>query len=86
MLRADSTATRQGIAVGFNSDIAGYDAGAIVDGGTMTRGQEAGQSIDECLKSASSNEFLAASGDLIDTVPAGTNVMDLVMGLKNRCA
>lgn len=60
----------------------GEDAGALVDGGTLGRGKRAGLSISECLQKADSGSFLAASGDLIHTGPTGTNVMDLMIGLK----
>ncbi|WP_303909089.1 glycerate kinase type-2 family protein [Thiohalomonas denitrificans] len=58
------------------------DAGALVDGGTVQRGQEEGFDPDEALRRADSGSFLEASGDLIHTGPTGTNVMDLVLGLK----
>ncbi len=62
----------------------GEDAGALVDGGTLGRGKRAGLSINECLQKADSGSFLGASGDLIHTGPTGTNVMDLMIGLKLR--
>lgn len=58
------------------------DAGALVDGGTKMRGEDEGYSIKESLKRADSGRFLEASGDLIETGPTGTNVMDLVLGWK----
>jgi len=62
----------------------GVDAGALVDGGTLRRGRGEGISIETCLQQADSGRFLAASGDLINTGPTGTNVMDLMLGLKLR--
>lgn len=59
------------------------DVGALVDGGTLRRGRIANMSATECLQSADSGSFLAASGDLISTGPTGTNVMDLVIALKD---
>ncbi len=58
------------------------DAGALVDGGTVQRGHNEGFDADEALRRADSGTFLEASGDLIQTGPTGTNVMDLVFGLK----
>ncbi|MEJ2140764.1 MAG: DUF4147 domain-containing protein [Gammaproteobacteria bacterium] len=58
------------------------DAGAIVDGGTLSRGELAGLDPERCLSNADSGSFLEASGDLISTGPTGTNVMDLVIAVK----
>ncbi len=58
------------------------DAGALVDGGTVRRGERAGLSAADCLARADAGTFLEASGDLISTGPTGTNVMDLVLALK----
>ncbi len=58
------------------------DAGAVVDGETLRRGQQAGLDADDCLARADAGTFLAASSDLIDTGPTGTNVMDLMLGLR----
>ena len=41
---------------------------------------------DECLRQADSAVALAASGDLLHTGPTGTNVGDLVIGLKLSAA
>jgi len=58
------------------------DAGAIVDGGTVARGEAEGQSVDRALVAADSGRFLESAGDLIQTGPTGTNVMDLMMGIR----
>lgn len=58
------------------------DAGALVDGMTVARGEAAGLSAAQCLRKADAGRFLARSGDLIHTGPTGTNVMDLVLALK----
>lgn len=58
------------------------DAGALVDGGTIARGDQAGQNAEQALARADAGNFLEASGDLIQTGPTGTNVMDLMLGLK----
>ncbi len=57
-------------------------AGGLVDGGTVARGEHAGLSAADCLARADSGTFLEAAGDLVITGPTGTNVMDLVIGLK----
>jgi len=58
------------------------DAGALVDGETVSRGESAGQIARNALANADAGTFLEASGDLIQTGPTGTNVMDLVIGLR----
>jgi hydroxypyruvate reductase len=60
------------------------DAGALVDAATLDRGALAGLSASDCLDRADAGAFLAASGDLIHTGPTGTNVMDLMIGLRIR--
>jgi hydroxypyruvate reductase len=57
------------------------DAGALVDAGTIARGAAAGLDARAALSRADAGTFLEASGDLIDTGPTGTNVMDLMLGL-----
>jgi len=58
------------------------DAGALVDSETCARVSVAEMDADDCLRRADSGTALAASGDLIHTGPTGTNVGDLVIGLK----
>jgi hydroxypyruvate reductase len=58
------------------------DAGALVDGETCARVTVAGLDVDRSLAAADSQAALAAAGDLIHTGPTGTNVGDLVVGLK----
>jgi glycerate 2-kinase len=58
------------------------DAGALVDADSCGRLALAGLDADECLRRADSARALAASGDLVHTGPTGTNVGDLVIGLK----
>ena len=60
------------------------DAGALVDGRTIDR-----MPLEECnpraaLMRADAGTCLEASGDLVQTGPTGTNVMDLVIGLKTE--
>lgn len=64
------------------SDGPGDDAGALVDGGSVARGLEEGLDPERCLAGADAGRFLEASGDLINTGPTGSNVMDLVLGYK----
>lgn len=66
------------------SDGPGEDAGALVDSGTISRGALDGLDAADCLRRADAGTFLEASGDLISTGPTGTNVMDMVIGLKVR--
>jgi hydroxypyruvate reductase len=58
------------------------DAGALVDAESCARCALAGLDVERCLEQADSAQALAASGDLIHTGPTGTNVGDLVIGLK----
>lgn len=58
------------------------DAGALVDGATVERGILGGFDAGDCLARADAGTFLEASGDLIQTGPTGSNVMDLVLALK----
>jgi hydroxypyruvate reductase len=56
--------------------------GAVVDGATVARGAARGLDADAHLARADSATFLDASGDAIRTGPTGTNVMDLMIGLR----
>ncbi len=64
------------------SDGPTLDAGGLVDGGTLGRAQTEGLDVAESLAAADSGTVLEATGDLLHTGPSGTNVMDLVLGLK----
>ncbi|MGF1615027.1 MAG: glycerate kinase [Gammaproteobacteria bacterium] len=64
------------------TDGPGTVTGALVDGGTVQRGQQAGLDAAECLVAADAGTFLEASHDLLTTGPTGTNVMDLLVSLK----
>lgn len=61
------------------SDGPGDEAGALVDGTTITRATDAGLDPAASLAAADSGRFLEAAGDLVHTGPTGTNVMDVVM-------
>lgn len=58
------------------------DAGAIVDGGTLGRGEAQGLEAQRALQEADAGYFLDAAGDLVSTGVTGTNVMDIVLALK----
>jgi glycerate 2-kinase len=58
------------------------DAGALVDGHTVSRGTRVGWDAAASLRAADAGGFLEASGDLLSTGPTGTNVMDLMLGLR----
>lgn len=62
------------------------DAGALIDADTCARLRLAELDADRCLQQADSARALAASGDLVHTGPTGTNVGDLVIGLKLSAA
>lgn len=64
------------------TDGATADAGALVDAETWARLTLAGIDAEAALRGADSGTALAASGDLVHTGPTGTNVGDLVIGLK----
>ena len=64
------------------SDGVTADAGALIDADTCARITLAELDADRCLQQADSGRALAASGDLLHTGPTGTNVGDLVIGLK----
>ena len=57
------------------------DAGAIIDGATLQRGSHIGAAKDY-LYAADAGTFLAEACDLFSTGPTGTNVMDIVIALK----
>lgn len=57
-------------------------AGGLVDAETCARVALAGLDADDCLRRADSGTALAAADGLVRTGPTGTNVADLVIGLK----
>jgi len=63
-------------------DGASEDAGAIVDGATAERAMDAGIDLAAALAAADSGTLLEATGDLVHTGPTGTNVGDVVLGLR----
>jgi glycerate 2-kinase len=56
-------------------------AGALVDGGTVARGREAGLEPAAALARNDAYPFLCAAGDLLFTGPTGTNVNDVCVAL-----
>ncbi|MEN8178578.1 MAG: DUF4147 domain-containing protein [Pseudomonadota bacterium] len=58
------------------------DAGALVDGDTIRRARLEGLDAERHLQAADAGSLLEATGDLITSGPTGTNVMDLIIGLK----
>lgn len=64
------------------ADGPGGDAGALVDGGTLARGGAVYPDAEAALAAADAGSFLAASEDLLRTGATGTNVMDVVIGLR----
>jgi len=63
------------------SDGSTPDAGALVDGGSVARGELAGLDAGASLRAADAGAFLEASGDLVSTGPTGTNVRDIVIAM-----
>jgi glycerate 2-kinase len=63
-----------------------YDAGGLVDFATIGRGESSGVNASICLEEADAGRFLQASGDLLNTGPTGTNVMDIMIGYKQGIA
>jgi len=57
-------------------------AGAVVDASTFSRIRACGLDPEDCLRRADSGTCLAACGDLLSTGPTGTNVTDMVIGIK----
>lgn len=59
-------------------------AGALVDGGTLSRARRRGLDPADALMRNDSNPFLRTTGDLLVTGPTGTNVGDVVLALAGR--
>jgi hydroxypyruvate reductase len=58
------------------------DAGAIVDPGTVERAELAGCDVDRAFREFDSGTALECAEDLVHTGPTGTNVGDLLIGIK----
>lgn len=59
------------------------DAGAIVDAGSIERAEIAGVDVERARRDFDSGTALEGSGDLVHTGPTGTNVGDLLIGIKH---
>jgi glycerate 2-kinase len=59
------------------------DAGAVVDAGTVERAELAGIDVERAFQRFDSGTALEAAEDLVDTGPTGTNVGDILIGLRH---
>jgi len=57
-------------------------AGALVDAGTVARGRAAGQDARRALEDNDAYTFLRAAGDLLETGPTNTNLLDIYLLLQ----
>jgi len=60
------------------------DAGAMVDAGTVDRAELGGVDVERALAGFDSGLALEASEDLLHTGPTGTNVGDILIGLRGK--
>jgi hydroxypyruvate reductase len=60
------------------------DAGAMIDGGTTERAELAGIDVERAFRAFDSGTALEASEDLVHTGPTGTNVGDILIGIKRN--
>jgi glycerate 2-kinase len=60
------------------------DAGAIVDAGTIERAEIGGVDVHRALRDFDSGLALEAAHDLVHTGPTGTNVGDLLIGIRRN--
>jgi hydroxypyruvate reductase len=58
------------------------DAGAIVDGASVERAELAGCDVERAFREFDSGSALECAEDLVHTGPTGTNVGDLLIGIK----
>lgn len=58
------------------------DAGAIVDAGTLARAELGGVDVERALRDFDSGLALEAAEDLLHTGPTGTNVGDILVGIR----
>lgn len=65
------------------SDGPGTGAGGLTDAATLTRIQDSGLDARDCLAAADAGHCLRAANDLLVTGPTGTNVMDIMLGLRH---
>ena len=82
LLRADEPLTI--LSAGTDgTDGATDDAGAIVDAGSVLRAELAGCDVERAFREFDSGFALESSGDLLHTGPTGTNVGDLLIGIRH---
>ncbi len=82
LLRADEPLTI--LSAGTDgTDGATTDAGAIVDAGSVERAELAGCDVERAFREFDSGFALEAAGDLVHTGPTGTNVGDLLIGIRH---
>jgi glycerate 2-kinase len=82
LLRADESLTI--LSAGTDgTDGATTDAGAIVDAGSVERAELAGCDVERAFREFDSGFALEAAGDLLHTGPTGTNVGDLLIGIRH---
>ena len=65
------------------SDGPTVNAGGLVTGETIAKGEALGLEVDKHLQNADAGSYLAAVGALVTTGPTGTNVMDLAIALRD---
>ena len=58
------------------------DAGALVDSGTVERAELAGCDVELAFREFDSGSALECAEDLVHTGPTGTNVGDLLIGIR----
>ena len=58
------------------------DAGGIVDGNTINKGNECKLDYKKFIKNADSGNYHEKTNSLVTTGPTGTNVMDLILAIK----
>lgn len=69
------------VAASDGSDGATEDAGAIIDGSTISKAEKYSGYAQDCLTRADAGTFLDEAGDLLSTGPTGTNVMDILIAI-----
>jgi hydroxypyruvate reductase len=62
------------------------DAGALVDGGTVQRAELAGCDVERAFGAFDSGTALECAEDLVHTGPTGTNVGDLLIGIRQAAS
>lgn len=71
------------VAATDGSDGPTTDAGGLVDGTTLARGEALGLDVRAALQGADAGPWLERTGALVTTGPTGTNVMDLAIAIRS---